>query len=462
MRIPIRYRVAVYVTLSFAIVIVSLSYALTELYESYSFRSFDVTLQAAASSVANRMADLDMTAGRASVEEDISETIADFENKIGLVRIGVFDSSSHEILSLNDADSITVKTGPVTGGNFSSVRLAGKRYRAAYAEFEMSGNRQGKVVAIASLAPLRESIDRIQGLVFVIAPITILLVGIGSIKIARRALKPLERIAEEIDGMDADGGTMKIKVPPTNDEIERVAESFNALMSRVAYLIKSQRNFLMDASHELKTPLTVIQAEIEMLLMKPDLAEEERENLQHLVSEVEYASKLAVDLIYLSRLESASASLGMINPLPVVIDVVGQQTSVARRKEISLHFSPGVKCNVKGDVELLKRAFSNVVENAVKYSHAGGRVEVHTRVDRDSMNFILVVADNGSGINPDELPRVFDRFYRTRSARGGEEKGSGLGLSIARRIVEQHDGSIKIESEPGKGTTVSIELPLAH
>lgn len=461
MKIPIHLRVALYVTLSFAVVIVVLSYALTELYEGYSYRSFDVTLQAAASSVANRVADVNLQTGLSRAGEDVSETISDFENKIGLIHIGIFNSGNGEVFSLNDVDSMVLKIPLKHDRKFLSVHWQGKEYRVAFAEFEITDTTQGTVVAMSSLAPLRASIDRIRGIAFVIGPITILLVGIGSVLIARRALRPLEKMAHDIDTIGVGRPLMKLDVPETNDEIERVGQSFNSLMERVVTLIDSQRNFLLDASHELKTPLTVIQTEIEMLQMNPGLTRDEKENLQNLLSEVEYASKLAVDLIYLSRLESSVANFSPVDMSSVVNEVISHHASVAKRKGIELSVKVSGKIFVDGDHEPLKRAVSNVVENAIKYTGIDGRVKVTARGDHSVSRFILTVEDNGSGIGADELPRVFDRFYRTKSARGGDEKGSGLGLSITRRIVEQHKGTIKMESEPGSGSVVRMEIPLA-
>lgn len=458
MKIPIRLRVALYVTLSFAVVIIVVGYALTELYEGFSYRAFDVTLQAAASSVANRLADVTLDAKLHGIGEDVGETISDFENKIGLIHIGIFDAENVEVFSLNDIDSMVVRIPLKHDRKFLSVHWEDKEYRVAFAQFEVSDTSQGTVVAMSSLAPLHASIDRIRGIAFVIAPITILLVGIGSVLIARRALRPLERMAHDIDAIGVGKPLMKLNVPDTNDEIERVGESFNSLMERIVTLIDSQRVFLMDASHELKTPLTVIQAEIEMLQMKPDLAPEEKENLQHLVSEVEYASKLAVDLIYLSRLDSSVAAFVPVNMSQIVGEVVSHHAPVAKLKGVAVRLKTSGKNIVNGEYELLKRSVSNVIENAIKYTGRGGSVLITARSDKAARQFVLTVTDNGPGISPDELPRVFDRFYRTKSARGGDEKGSGLGLSITKRIIEQHGGRISVESETEKGTTVTIEM----
>ncbi len=464
MKLPIRLRVALYVTLTFAVVIIGLSLVLTELYERYSYRSFDVTLEAAATSIANRIGEDGERIRLHGLGEDISETISTFENKLGLIHVGIFDPSGKEIFSLHDDGGIASQVRAEPGRRFKSVWKKGKKYRAAISHVEagdqQSGSaRQGTVVALASLSATRESIDRIDSLAFIIAPITILLVGIGSVLIARRALYPLERMALDIDSIRVDRPLAKLEVPRTSDEIQRVAESFNALILRIMSLIDSQRNFLLDASHELKTPLTVIQTEIEMLQMKPSLTSEERDNLQQLLSEVEYASKLAIDLIYLSRLESSAISNLSPQDLDAMVkEVLSHQSPIAAHKEIRFHASLSGRCTVNADPELLKRVLSNVLENAVKYSGRGSEIMVTTEVDPQSSRAIVEITDHGQGISEEELPRVFDRFYRTKGARSGDEKGSGLGLSIAKRIVEEHGGKITLASKRGEGTVVKIEL----
>ncbi len=468
MKMPIRVRVALYVTFYFAVVVVTLSFVSTELYERYSYRSFDVTLQAAASSVANRLAEKNLKSNLSGILEDIGETISSFENKIGILQLVVYDSSGRVVFSYNDKDSIASLVKPWSfikkrhQGNFITIHVHDKPYRATFEDYEIGEQSQGTVVVSGSLSSTRESIDRIRGIAFLVAPITILIVGIGSVLIARKSLRPLEKMAQDIDGIQVNRPLAALNVPKTNDEIEKVGESFNALTQRIGRLIEAQRNFLMDASHELKTPLTVIQTEIEMLLMKPNLTAEERENLQQLVSEVEYASKLATDLIYLSRLESSV----VVNLLPtslesIVKEVVSHHLPIAKRKSVSLRTMVGNSSEAIADRELLKRALSNVVENAIKYSRDGGEVTVSTSRDERARRVLVLVEDDGVGISPEELPRVFDRFYRTKGARSGDEKGSGLGLSIAKRIIEQHGGEITIFSKPETGTTVKILLPLA-
>ncbi len=458
---------ALYVTATFAVVIIVLFAVLSELYEGYSYRAFDVTLQAAASAVANGLSETVFQKDKSGIKEDAGESLMSFERKIGIIRVVIFDSLGRQLLSLNDPGLIAERATPESftrrdrRRKFLTIRVHDKPYRAAIANFETHGESQGTVVVIASLSATRESIDRVQALAFILAPLTILIVAIGSVTIAKRSLRPLEKMAADIDEIGYGKTLSTLAVPESKDEIKKLSESFNSLIRRINALIETQRSLLLDASHQLKTPLTVIQAEIEMLLMRRDLTETERENLKQLLSEAEYASGLAVDLIYLSRLESVGPhEFSLVSLDSLVESIVSRNASLAKHRSIKLLFEPSNECNVRGDTEMLKRALSNIIDNAIKYSGERGEVRVVTRMVSNGAKAIVEVHDKGQGIDAEELGRVFDRFYRTRSARSGDEKGSGLGLSIAKRIVEQHGGKISIESEVGVGTSVTIELPV--
>ncbi len=466
MNVPIRIRVALFVTMTFAIVIALLGTATMELYKRYSVRSLDLALQATASSVANRLAEAKAGGDTSDINEDVLETVAGFEDRIGVIRIGIFDASKRELFSDNDEDS----TLGMLGVNILScqghdrkeqtVSTRAGEFRVASASYETTDTTQGAVIAMASLVPTNESIGRIRTIILIVAPITILLIGLGSVVIARRALRPLEKVASGIEGIRLDEPLSILEVPSSGDEIEKVARSFNSLLNRVGSLIDTQRNFLLDASHELKTPLTVIQTEIEMLLMKRELSAEERENLNYILSEVQYSSKLAIDLIYLSRLESLVVPEEKQTDVGQLLEEAARQHSlIAKGKDVKLRVKHDSDLYVKADGLLLKRAFSNVIDNAIKFSRRGGEVWVTGRLEREASRVVVTFEDRGVGLSAEDLPRVYDRFYRSRTSRSGDEKGSGLGLSIVKRIVERQNGIIRIDSQVGSGTTVTIELP---
>ncbi len=467
MTIPIRTRVALFVTLFFAVVIVVLTAVLIELYETYSYREFDVTLQAAASSVANRMVREDGPSDATKMREDIGETLSDFQRKIGLIRVRILDDQGKAILSYNDPDSVTGGVKPkdfLRKGrrkDFITLHFHNLAYRAASAEFELDEGAQGSVIVVGSLASLHDSIDTIRAVALLVGPITILIVGLGSFLLAKRALKPLEKVTEDINRIEAGRLPTRLTTPGTKDEIERLTASFNGLLGRINALMDAQRDFLMHASHELKTPLTVIQTEMEMLLMRPDLNEQDMENLQQLLSEVEYAANLAVDLIFLSRLESANRmEMSQINVDEIVREVLEHLLPIARRRGIAVGSNLQSNSLIFADRGMLRRAFLNIIENSIKYGKKGGQVIVSTKSSPSLKRIAVVVGDDGEGIDEDEIDRVFDRFYRTREARSGVEKGSGLGLAIAKEIVEQHKGKISIKSKRGIGTVVAMEFEM--
>lgn len=467
MTLPIRTRVAVFVTLFYAVVIVALTVVLIESYERYSYQEFDVTLQAAASSIANRMVRESVTSDVTKLREDIGETLSDFQRKIGLIRVQVLNNDGGELFSYNDPDSVAFRVRlddffrKGVERNFVTLHFHHVAYRAAIARFEVGENSQGTVVVLGSLTSTRESIDIIRGIALLVGPITILIIGLGSFLLAKRSLRPLEKVTEDIDRIEAGSLPARLKSPGTRDEIERLTNSFNSLLERISALMEAQRNFLVDASHELKTPLTVIQTEIEMLLMRPALNKQDRDNLQQLLTEVEYAANLAVDLIFLSRLESATRmEMSRISLDDLVRDTVEHSLPIARRREIEIGINLDSRCTVMGDPGMLRRAFLNVIENAIKYGRRGGKVIVSTTSNVSLHKAAVVVGDNGEGIDENEIDRVFDRFYRTRGARGGGEKGSGLGLAITKEIVEQHTGRITIRSNRGIGTIVAMEFEM--
>lgn len=467
MTLPIRIRVALLVTFFFAVVIVALTAVLIESYEHYSYREFDVTLQAAGSSVANRMVQVSDTSDVTKLREDIGETLYEFERKIGLIRIHVMDDRGDELYSYDDPDSVAARVHPddfMRKGRkkeFVTLHFHHVAYRAAIARFEMGEDSQGSVVVLGSLASTRESIDIIRGIALFVGPIAILLVGFGSFLLARKALRPLEKVTEDIDRIEVGRLPARLKSPGTRDEIERLRNSFNSLLERISALMEAQRNFLVDASHELKTPLTVIQTEIEMLLMKPVLSNQDRDNLQNLLTEVEYAANLAVDLIFLSRLESANRmGMSRIDLNDFLRDTVDHSLPIARRRGTDVRLKLGSRVSIPADPGMLRRAFLNVIENAIKYGRQGGQVVVSTKSNPALRKVVVVIGDNGEGIDENEIERVFDRFYRTKGARGGVEKGSGLGLAITKEIVEQHKGRISVRSKRGIGTIVAMEFNL--
>jgi heavy metal sensor kinase len=275
---------------------------------------------------------------------------------------------------------------------------------------------------------------------------------------ARRALKPLNVITQTaLQITRADDLSRRIPVPPgPHDEVGRLAMAFNESLERLEKLFNAQRRFLADVSHELRTPLTAIRGNVDLLrrMGGADLT-----SLDAIQTEAERMSRLVGDLLLLAQAESGN--------LPWVSQPVELDTLLLEVFREAQVLSTGVQvaigeidqAQVMGDRDRLKQLILNLVSNALKYTPEGGRVTLG--LGRASGNWArLTVSDTGVGIPPDELPHIFERFYRVDRSRARAEGGTGLGLAIVKQLVEAHGGQIWAKSEPGSGTQVIFTLPL--
>jgi two-component system, OmpR family, sensor kinase len=233
------------------------------------------------------------------------------------------------------------------------------------------------------------------------------------------------------------------------------------MLDRLAAALATQRRFVADAAHELRTPLTALGGMVEMLQLGADRGD--RETAQRLLGrmerEIDRLGRLVADLLTLSRLDGERPlRLEPVELAPVVTDVAGQTRLLARGQDVQLRIAASP--TVHGDADRLKQVLLNLAANALAFTPPDGRIEF--RLDRVDGHARLVVADTGSGIAPDVLPRVMDRFVRGDPSRSRATGGTGLGLAIARGIVEAHGGTIALESEVGRGTRAIVELLLAE
>jgi signal transduction histidine kinase len=276
--------------------------------------------------------------------------------------------------------------------------------------------------------------------------------------IALNALRPIDAVtntALQITLADDLSRRIPLEVP-AGSEVGKLIQAFNETLARLEKLFSAQSRFLADVSHELRTPLTSIRGNVDLIRrMGPDA-----ESLDAVQSEVDRMIRLVGDLLLLSRAEAGNLPLSKD---PVEIDTllleVLQQAVVLAQGKVEIRIGNLEQTVVIGDRDRLKQLLLNLVVNALQYTQAGGRVVLSLRVVEDCIH--ITISDNGPGIPPEELPHIFDRFYRVEKSRSRSALGgSGLGLSIAQWIAQSHDGRIEVASEPGKGTTFSVWLPL--
>ena len=276
--------------------------------------------------------------------------------------------------------------------------------------------------------------------------------------VAGLALRPVTAVADKARDISVDRLDERVPVPGTADEVGRLAETFNAMLDRLEAGVEAQRRLIADASHDLRTPLAVMRSELEVALAAGDLAPEAAEVLASTAEEVERMSRIVGNLLALAQFDQGALELFV---RPVDLRDVAESTAATLRplaaaKGLTIEVT-GANPVVDGDRERLGQVVTNLVDNAVKYT-ARGSVRLDTW--RDGTEAGISVTDSGPGIPPDELIRVFDRFYRTDTARSRVVDGSGLGLAIAQEIVHAHHGRIWADRDPDGGTRVCFALPL--
>jgi signal transduction histidine kinase len=237
------------------------------------------------------------------------------------------------------------------------------------------------------------------------------------------------------------------------DEVGRLAKTFNTMMARLHRSQESQRRFVENVSHDLRGPLAVLRANLDLL--DRDLTEEDRhESVTAMRTEIQRMTKIVDDLLLLAEMQTALTQYQEPVPLErIVVGAVSEARQYAAGREISVERLEDVL--VQGDPERLRRVVANLLDNAIKYTSNEGRITVSLYTEAGRAN--LEVEDDGIGIEPPDLPHVFDRFFRADRARA-RDKGAGLGLAIVRTIVEQHGGDVTVESQPGKGSRFTVRL----
>ncbi len=284
--------------------------------------------------------------------------------------------------------------------------------------------------------------------------------GVGSGLLVGRALRPIDRIVTEAEQLAPSDLNAVLLSPHTlsDTEIGHLIAALNRMLARISDAAAAQRQFTADASHELRTPLTILRGQFELALSRPRTAAEYRSAVESGLEETLRMSRIVDSLAYLARGEAASTAL---HSMPVSLaalaaEAVKAQSARAAEKGVLLTASTGSDATVRGDGDALRRLVQNLVENAVAYTPLGGSVTLS--VSEDARGCRLRVTDTGIGIAPEDLPFVFDRFFRADPARANTG-GSGLGLSIVRSIAEAHSGTVSAESESGRGSTFIVTLP---
>jgi heavy metal sensor kinase len=323
--------------------------------------------------------------------------------------------------------------------------------------------KDGKLAEIIQLGThlyfVRKNLDRFKNYILLSLPIMLVLGALGGWVLARRSLSPIGYIASKARSITSENLSERLHPRGTGDELDDLIQTTNEMIARLESSFKRMAEFTADVSHELKTPVCAMKGEAEVLLSKGRKAEEYQEGLAHFIEQFDHLNHMINDLILLSKFDATQIELKM-EPLRLdllVQDLCNLFQILAEQKKIAFETETIEKVTVIGDKVRLQQLFTNLIENAIKYTPKGS---IRISVEKNQEVVRVKISDTGLGIPKEEQEKIFKRFYRVDKSRSKETGGVGLGLSIADWIVNAHHGGIEVYSELNKGSTFTVYLPL--
>jgi heavy metal sensor kinase len=318
-------------------------------------------------------------------------------------------------------------------------------------------NRQpiGFVQVAQTLGGVRDSLRQLLSALLLGGPLLVLFAALGGFLLASRTLAPIDHITRTAQQISAEDLSARLNLPAANDEVGRLAATFDRMLGRLEGAFQRERQFTADASHELRTPLAAMQVILGVVREKPRRSADYRQALSDISEEVDRLRALTEDLLLLAREDKRQTAVREpVNLSEMLVDVTDSLHPLAEAKGLALECAVADGLVLRGDSDALIRLFVNLVDNAVKFTERGS-IRVCARPEAQGV--LVTVTDTGIGIPTEHLPHVFERFYRADKSRSG--RGTGLGLAIAQEITLAHGGRIELTSTPGFGTTAVVRLP---
>ena len=321
------------------------------------------------------------------------------------------------------------------------------------------GSQPATLVIARSTKQIDQALDGLVRTLIIAVPLALVLAAGGGIFLARRALKPVDKIAQTAQEIEESDLSRRINVN-TKDELGRLAATLNEMIGRLEKAFQRQKQFTSDASHELRTPLAVIEAESTLALQKERPSSDYQQSLEIISQESRQMSSLIDQLLTLARADAGKEQWNFteVNLGKLITNLSTDVEVLCQEKGLSFQLGQTQDLVVKGDEARLRELFMNLLDNAIRYTPAPGTVSVSLR--REGQMAVVAIMDTGIGIPAEDIPFIFERFYRVDKSRSRAEGGSGLGLAICRHIAEAHGGKIEVESQVGAGSTFSVWLHL--
>jgi heavy metal sensor kinase len=421
-------------------------------------------VQIATTSLAN-----DLAEGQ-DVEDAARSTAAELSSPEQMLVL--YDGSGHLLAEGGRDDDVTVVLPPLatipTGEPMLlTVAEAGDeddRHRLAIRRVAIpSSNAEYIVVAGSSLEPTDEELEFLRGILAYVVPIALVLAGAGGWLLARHSLSPVVAMADRARRIGAENLSQRLPVANPRDELGQLAGTFNELLGRLEASLLQQRQFMAEASHELRTPVATTRAAANIALQQPHRDEREyRDTLEIVEQQATRLSRLVDDMFTLARADAGNYPVRM-DPLYLdeAIDEVARAARVlASMKEVRIEVQTIGAAAFTGDEELLRRLVGNLLDNAVRHAPAASAVQVV--LERTGEGYAVSVSDRGPGIPADMQPHLFERFYRGDASRARERRangGAGLGLALSRWIAHVHHGDVTLAHSSDQGTTFMVALP---
>jgi heavy metal sensor kinase len=362
-------------------------------------------------------------------------------------------------LSSIPRDDALFSTVTEAGDRSDRHRLAARRVRLA------NGAADYVVVAGASLERIEDELAALRQILYAVVPLGLLTAAIGGWFLARQSLSPVMSMAERARRIGVEDISGRLPTGDGRDELGRLAETFNALLDRIGASLDHQRQFMADASHELRTPVATARTAAAVALQQPHRQEREyREALAIVGHQTARLTRVVEDLFTLARADAGSYPVLMTEMyLDEVLDEVVRAARVlASERLVTIDLANIAPASFTGDEELIRRLIVNVLDNAVRHAPPGSTVTVESSLDGN--RYLLAITDAGPGIPTEAQPHVFERFFRAETQRGRSAHsagGAGLGLALARWVARAHGGDVVLGSSSAEGTTFLISLPRA-
>jgi heavy metal sensor kinase len=352
----------------------------------------------------------------------------------------------------------TLRDGSELVRGFRTVGLRGIPCRSYVRPAAIDSNGTTWMVVVTSLEGATESLDEMQSLLSLSALFALIAAGGGGWLISRRALAPVASLTSAAAQISSSNLDRRVPVGRSEDELSMLARTFNDMIERLQQSFESQRRFIADASHDIRTPIAVVRGELELLQRRIAGEPPTHDALNRAIAELDRLNQLANDLLLLARAEAGQ--LPQARQQERLDELLAESASSLRRlasqRDVAIKVDIYDAAEVRCDPQMLRRAVSNLVENAIKFSPNSTSVRTSLFVTGRSASIVII--DRGEGIPPKDLTRIFDRFYRGDRSR--VDRGTGLGLTIAKAIIEDHGGTVHIASELGVGTTITVTLPV--